>query len=140
MGNTLTISWFELGEAALLCTLIGAFHLIFREKFLLISRDEARTKWQGVTIQLWGLLFYMSCGSVATSSVAIAGVLPVLRFLIVSSVAAMPFSEWLGVRPMIGCGKCVGIHRRRHALMRPDLPAGATIAATATWKLDYEEA
>ncbi len=131
VGNILSVSWPELARTAGLYALVGLFHFVFRERFLLISRDEPEAERRGVSVRFWDFLFYVSFGFVVTSSVAIAGVLLVFSFLIVPSVAAMLFSERLGVRLAIGWTmgaivSGVGVYLSFFA----DLPTGATIVAT----------
>jgi zinc/manganese transport system permease protein len=131
VGNILSVSWPELGRTAALYALVGAFHFAFRERFLLISQNEAEAERRGWNVRFWDFLFYASFGFVVTSSVAIAGVLLVFSFLIVPSVAAMLFSERLGVRLAIGWTmgvivSAVGVWLSFMA----DLPTGAAIVAT----------
>ena len=131
VGNILSVSWPELGKTAALYALVGAFHYAFRDRFLLISRDEAEAERRGWNVRFWDFLFYVSFGCVVTSSVAIAGVLLVFSFLIVPSVASMLFSERLGVRLAIGWTmgavvSAIGVFLS----FRFDLPTGATIVAT----------
>ena len=131
VGNILSVSWYEVGKTAVLYALIGAFHFAFRKRFLLISMNEAEAQRQGLNVRLWDLLFYMSFGFVVTSSVAIAGVLLVFCFLIVPSVAAMLFTERLGLRLAIGWGMGAVVSAAGVALsFLLDLPTGATIVAT----------
>ena len=40
IGNILSVTWYEVGRTAVLYTLIGAFHFVFRKRFLLISMNE----------------------------------------------------------------------------------------------------
>ncbi len=131
VGNILSVSWPELARTAALYALVGLFHYIFRERFLLISRNEEEAERRGLNVRLWDFLFYVSFGVVVTSSVSIAGVLLVFSFLIVPSVAAMLFSERLGVRLAIGWTmgvvvSAVGVYLS----FRLDLPTGATIVST----------
>ena len=131
VGNILSVSWYEVGKTAVLYALIGAFHFVFRRRFLLISMNEAEAQRQGLNVRFWDLLFYMSFGFVVTSSVAIAGVLLVFCFLIVPSVAAMLFTERLGLRLAIGWGMGAVVSAAGVALsFLLDLPTGATIVAT----------
>ena len=131
VGNILAVTWFDIGKTAVLYSIVGLFHFVFRRKFLLISMDEAEAERQGVKVRLWDLLFYMSFGFVVTSSVAIAGVLLVFCFLIVPSVAAMLFSERLGVRLAIGWTMGALVSAGGVALSFVlDLPTGAAIVAT----------
>jgi zinc/manganese transport system permease protein len=131
VGNILSVTWPELAKTAVLYSLVGLFHYIFRRKFLAISMDEAEAERQGINVRFWDFLFYVSFGFVVTSSVAVAGVLLVFCFLIVPSVAAMLFSERLGVRLAIGW--CMGALVSAGGVALSfvmDLPTGATIVAT----------
>ena len=120
VGNILSVSWPELGKTAALYALVGALHFAFREA-------ERR----GWNVKFWDFLFYASFGFVVTSSVAIAGVLLVFSFLIVPSVAAMLFSERLGVRLAIGWTMGVLVSAAGvWTSFSLDLPTGATIVAT----------
>ena len=131
VGNILSVSWYELGKTAALYALVGLFHFVFRHRFLLISMNEAEAERRGWNVRFWDFLFYVSFGFVVTSSVAIAGVLLVFCFLIVPSVAAMLFSERLGVRLAIGWGMGALVSALGVALsFELDLPTGATIVAT----------
>ena len=131
VGNILSTSWPDLGKTAVLYALVGAFHFVFRERFLLISRDEPEAVRRGWNVRFWDFLFYASFGFVVTSSVAIAGVLLVFSFLIVPSVAAMLFSERLGVRLAIGWTMGVIVSAVGVWLsFKLDLPTGAAIVAT----------
>jgi zinc/manganese transport system permease protein len=131
VGNILSVTWHDIAKTAILYALVGLFHYLFRERFLLISMDEPEAEKRGWNIRLWDFLFYVSFGFVVTSSVAIAGVLLVFCFLIVPSVAAMLFSERLWVRLAIGWSmgavvSAVGVWLS----FVLDLPTGATIVAT----------
>jgi len=131
VGNILSVTWPELYKTAVLYSLVGAFHYIFRERFLLISMNEAEAERRGWNVKFWDFLFYVSFGFVVTSSVAIAGVLLVFCFLIVPSVAAMLFAERLGPRLAIGwiMGTLVSAGGVSFSFLL-DLPTGATIVAT----------
>ncbi len=130
VGNILSVTWPELGKTALLYSLVGAFHYVFRERFLLISMDEAEAERRGWNVRFWDFLFYASFGFVVTSSVAVAGVLLVFCFLIVPSVTAMLFSERLG--PRLAIGWTMGALVSAEGVLLSfylDLPTGATIVA-----------
>jgi len=131
VGNILSVTWTELAKTAVLYSLVGAFHYIFRERFLLLSMNESEAERRGINVRLWDFLFYISFGFVVTSSVAIAGVLLVFCFLIVPSVAAMLFAEKLGARLAIGWSLGAAVSAGGVALsFFVDLPTGATIVAT----------
>src|SRR5512138_3847153 len=131
VGNILAVSWPEVLKTALLYGAIGAFHYIFRSKFLAISMDHRRAEAAGVSVRFWDFLFYASFGFVVTSSVSIAGVLLVFCYLIVPSVAAMLYAESIGRRLAIGwtMGTVVSALGVYASLML-DLPTGATIVCT----------
>jgi zinc/manganese transport system permease protein len=131
VGNILSVTWPELGKTAALYALVGLFHYLFRERFLLISMDEPEAERRGWNIRLWDFLFYASFGFVVTRSVAIAGVLLVFCFLIVPSVTAMLFAQRLGPRLAIGWTMGAAVSAGGVALSFVlDLPTGATIVAT----------
>src|SRR5262249_48688651 len=69
VGNILAVSWPEVGKTAALYGAIGAFHYIFRDKFLAISMDPKRAEAQGISIRLWDFLFYDLFEFMFTSSV-----------------------------------------------------------------------
>ena len=131
VGNILAVSWPEVLHTAVLYALIGAFHYVFRKKFLAISLDHERAEASGLNVKLWDFLFYASFGFVVTSSVAIAGVLLVFCYLIVPSVAAMLYSDRIGRRLAIGWTmgtivSALGIYLS----VKLDLPTGATMVCT----------
>ena len=131
VGNILAVSWDEVGKTALLYAAIGAFHYVFRRKFLMISMDPERAEREGVSLRLWDFLFYMSFGFVVTRSVSIAGVLLVFCYLIVPSVAAMLYADRIGPRLAIGWSmgtivSALGVYLS----LQLDLPTGATIVCT----------
>jgi len=131
VGNILSVSQHEVIKTALLYGAIGAFHYIFRRKFLLISMDERAASASGINVRLWDFLFYASFGFVVTSSVAIAGVLLVFCYLIVPSVGAMLFADRIGTRLAIGwtMGTLVSA-LGCYVSVWADLPTGATIVCT----------
>ena len=89
-------------KTAIIYSLVGLFHFVFRKKFMAISFDAGKAEQEGINVRLWDFLFYMSFGFVITSSVAIAGVFLVFSYLIIPSVAAMLLSDKLSTRLAIG--------------------------------------
>ena len=102
VGNILLIRKAEVLKIATIYSLVGLFHYVFREKFLLISRDPQAAYRQKINVRLWDFLFYASFGFVVTSSDRIAGVLLVFSFLVVPSVAALLFSNKIRMRLALG--------------------------------------
>ena len=131
VGNILAVSWTEVAKTAALYGVIGLFHFVFRHKFLAITLNPKKAAADGVSLWRWDFLFYASFGFVVTAAVQIAGVLLVFCYLIVPSVAAMLYSERIGVRLAIGwiMGSIVsglGVYLS----LQLDLPTGATIVCT----------
>jgi zinc/manganese transport system permease protein len=131
VGNILAVSWEKVFRTALLYAAVGAFHFIFRRKFLAISINHEQAEEKGLNVRFWDFLFYASFGFVVTSSVSIAGVLLVFCYLIVPSVAAMLYSERIGTRLAIGWTmgtvvSAVGVYLS----LILDFPTGATIVCT----------
>ena len=131
VGNILAVSWPEVQKTAMLYGAVGAFHYVFRRRFLAISLDHKAAEAQGLSIRFWDFLFYASFGFVVTSSVAIAGVLLVFCYLIVPSVAAMLYADTIGRRLAIGWTmgtvvSALGVYLS----LKLDLPTGATIVCT----------
>jgi len=131
VGNILAVSWAEVTKTAILYGVIGAFHYVFRHKFLAISMNPTQAEAGGLSVKFWDFLFYASFGFVVTSSVSIAGVLLVFCYLIVPSVAAMLYADSIGKRLAIGWSmgtivSALGVYLS----LKLDLPTGATIVCT----------
>src|SRR5215510_751985 len=47
VGNILAVSWYDVGKTAILYGVIGAFHYVFRHKFLSISMHPAKAEAAG---------------------------------------------------------------------------------------------
>ena len=131
VGNILSVNMHDVVKTAVLYSIVGIFHYIFRRQFLAISVDPEKAERDGLNVKLWDFLFYTSFGFVVTSSVAIAGVLLVFSYLIVPSVTAMLFSESVGKRLAIGwsMGAIVSALGILLSFWR-DLPTGAAIVCT----------
>jgi zinc/manganese transport system permease protein len=131
VGNILAVDRHEVMKTAVLYGLVGAFHYIFRRRFLLISTSHEKAETSGLNVRLWDFLFYASFGFVVTSSVAIAGVLLVFCYLIVPSVGAMLFADRVGRRLAIGwtMGTLVSALGVYFSVLW-DLPTGAAIVCT----------
>ncbi len=131
VGNLLSVSWPEVWTTAILYVFIGAFHWVFRKRFLEISMNHDKAETLGVSLRFWDFLFYASFGFVVTSSVSIAGVLLVFCYLIVPSVAAMLYSDRIGPRLAIGWTMGTVVSALGVWLsLQMDLPTGATIVCT----------
>ena len=132
VGNLLAVSWATVIKTAVLYSVIGLFHFVFRRKFLAITLNAHNGVADQIpNVKLWDFLFYISFGFVVTWSVAIAGVLLVFSYLIVPSVAAMLFAQSIGKRLAIGWIMAVVVTALGILLpFQLDLPTGATIVCT----------
>jgi len=131
VGNILAVSREEVLATAGIYVVLGLFHYVFRQRFLLISTNPAAAVAKGLSIRWWDFLFYASFGFVVTRSVAIAGVLLVFCYLIVPSVGAMLYARRIGPRLVIGyvMAGVVSILGMYFSVLF-DLPTGATIVCT----------
>jgi zinc/manganese transport system permease protein len=131
VGNLLAVTPYEVAKMAVLYSLIGLLHWFWRKPFLTISTRHDKAHTLGYRVRWWDFLFYGTFGIVVTSSVAIAGVLLVFSFLIVPSVAAMLFSDRVGVRLAIGwtVGAAVSLAGMACSY-KFDTPTGATVVCT----------
>ncbi len=131
VGNILAVSWADVVKTGLVYALIGAFHFVYRRRFLLISMDPDRAQAEGISLRFWDFLFYASFGFTVTWSVSIAGVLLVFCYLIVPSVAAMLYADRIGPRLAIGwsMGTVVSL-LGMYFSVKFDAPTGATIVCT----------
>jgi zinc/manganese transport system permease protein len=103
-GSILWVKWESVIIAALVYSAVGAFHYVFRKRFLAIS-DDADAAWKaGVNVRLWDFLFYLSFGLVITVSVDVAGVLIVFVFLVAPAILALLISTRLTVQLLTGWG------------------------------------
>jgi zinc/manganese transport system permease protein len=109
---------------------LGAVHVAFRKRFLLLSTDPEGARAQGVRVVAWDFLFYLTFGLVITQSVRIAGVLLVFSYLIVPAACAALLLDRMVPRLVLGwalgfLGSVAGLY----ASARLDLPTGAAIVA-----------
>jgi zinc/manganese transport system permease protein len=128
VGNILLVTPGDVWKCFGLFVMVGAFHLAFRQKFLLVSFDRDSAYRQGWKVRLWDFLFYASFGFVVTSFVRIAGVLLIFTYLIVPAVCGISLASSLRNRLLIGwllslLGGVAGLFLSFYS----DLPSGAAI-------------
>ena len=102
VGQLLAVQPHDVARLAILYAVLGALHVAWRKKLLLISRDPEAAKAAGIRVKAWDFLFYLTFGLTVTASVELGGVLVVFSYLIVPSVTAMLFAESAGARLAIG--------------------------------------
>ena len=123
-GNILWVSGREVAHAALLYAVIGAFHLLFRKRFLALTYSRERSL-------VWEFLFFLSFALVLVSSVRLAGILQVFAFLIIPALTG----RLLGSGPartltggwLIGAGAAIFGLALSYAM---DLPAAPFIVSS----------
>ena len=131
VGNILSVQRQEVFILAALYGVIGAFHYIFRKRFLEITLDPEGARARGVSVRFWDFLFYASFGVVVTRSVAVGGVLLVFCYLIVPAVTGMLFSRNIGPRLVVGWAMATVVSGLgMYFSVVWDLPTGAAIVCT----------
>jgi len=129
-GSILWVKWETIIKAALVYSVIGVFHYIYRDKFILISEHPEKAYEQGISVRFWDFLFYVTFGIVITHSVGTAGVLLVFVFLVVPAVASMLITDVLWKQLIIGWSlgvfvSVIGLYISYVV----DLPSGPTVVA-----------
>ena len=128
-GSILVVSADEVAHAALLYGVIGVFHWVYRRQFLRLSMDRAGAAADGMHVQRWDFLFYLSFALVITSAVRIAGVLLVFVLLIAPAVCAAMLAT--GIRSRLWIGWACGVLATTGGLImssRMDWPPAPAIA------------
>ncbi|MDX9722675.1 MAG: iron chelate uptake ABC transporter family permease subunit [Myxococcota bacterium] len=130
-GHILLIGWKAVGTAAVVYSIVGVFHFIFRHRFIQISEDPEAAWEAGVNVRLWEFLFYLSFGAVITLSVSSAGVLIVFVFLVAPAILTeMLTTSW---RRQLLIGWVVGVLVSVVGLTMSyvaDLPTGPAVIGT----------
>ncbi|OGF99341.1 MAG: hypothetical protein A2Z86_09455 [Candidatus Glassbacteria bacterium GWA2_58_10] len=120
-GSILWTDWSVVRHSTLVYAIVGAFHWVFRKKFIMLSFDLPGARAAGMRIRLWDFLFYFSLGWVLVHSVEIGGVLLVFAILVLPASISSLLAERLGMRILIGWS--VGA-------------ASCALALFLSWKLD----
>ncbi len=130
-GSILWVKWETILSAAIVYALVGIFHFVFRDKFLLISNHPELAYQRGINVRLWDFLFYASFGIVITHSVRTAGVLLVFVFLVVPAIATIMLTDKLWLQLIIGwtMGTIVSMLGLYISYVA-DLPSGPTVVST----------
>jgi zinc/manganese transport system permease protein len=131
LGNVLFASakdvWIVLGVSFV----VGAFHLVFRRNFLLISHDPDEAAHRGIRVAVWDFLFYASLGLVVVSAVGVVGILLVFSYLIIPAVCAMLLAPSMGVRTILAwVVGVVATFLGVYLSVKADTPTGATMVCT----------
>ena len=129
-GSILWVKWVTIRNAAIVYSLVGIFHYVYRRQFILISENPTKAYKEGMNVRLWDFLFYVSFGVVITHSVGTAGVLLVFVFLVVPAITSMLITDVLWKQLVIGwimgvVVSFVGLYISYTA----DLPSGPTVVS-----------
>ncbi len=129
-GNLLWVTWADVGVAAAVYAVIGAIHVVFRKRFMLISDDPEVAFRAGLNVRAWDFLFYVTFGAVITFSTRVAGVLLVFVFLVAPAILAFMLTSRLWLQLVIGW--CTGTLVTVLGLYMSwvlDLPSGPAVIA-----------
>lgn len=129
-GSILWVRGKDVAVAGAVYSLVGLFHFVFLDRFLLISDDVEEARRRGINVRLWDFLFYVSFGLVISLSVRVAGVLLVFVFLIVPAMLGLLITRKLRLQLLLGWGigtvvSVVGLWLSDVA----DLPAGPAVVS-----------
>jgi len=131
LGNILFASARDVEVVLAVSLAVGAFHLVFRRNFLLISQDPEQAAEHGISLALWDFLFYVSLGLVVVVAVGVAGILLVFSYLIIPAVCAMLLRRSMGARTALAWGfGALATFLGVYLSVLFDLPTGATMVCT----------
>lgn len=128
VGSILTVTPGEFVKIALVSALVGAFHIVWRHKFLAATFEPRR---EVLHARWWDFLFYASFALVVTGSVHICGVLLIFVLLVAPSIFAVVIRSNVSGRlvsgwffGLVGCALGLWLS------FVLDTPSGATIVTT----------
>jgi zinc/manganese transport system permease protein len=131
LGNILFASARDVRVVLGVSVAVGAFHLVFRRNFLLISQHPDQAAQRGIPLAFWDFLFYASLGLVVVSAVGVAGILLVFSYLIIPAVCAMLLRRNMGARIALAWGLgALATFLGIYLSVLLDLPTGATMVCT----------
>jgi len=127
-GSLLWVTWPTVLKVLVIYIVIGIFHWILRDRFLLISTDSEEAYSRGWCVRWWDFLFYFSFGVMITFSVEIGGILMVFAYLVIPACVAILLHA--GMRSRLVVGWIVGVLGSGLGLVSSyylDLPTGPAI-------------
>jgi zinc/manganese transport system permease protein len=123
-GTMLWVNWPLVIVTVVVYILLAAFHIRFRNKFIMITEKPGELKNENN----WDLLFFISLGIITVLIVPIAGVLLAYGFLMIPAAIATLFTKKWGLALKIGWG--IGFFASMIGLFSSyffDLPYGPTL-------------
>ena len=142
-GSLLWVTWPTVVKVAVIYVVIGLFHWLFRERFLLISVDPDEAYRRGWNVRWWDFLFYLSFGVMITFSVGIGGILMVFAYLVIPACVAILIHA--GMRARLAVGWAIGAVGSALGLVGSyyfDMPTGPAVVVVlglmlvAAWLFD----
>ena len=128
IGQILWVSWPEVFKTAVIYSVVGIIHFVFRKQLLRASQDT-----HNKMHFRWDFLFYALFGVVITSSASVAGVLQVFTYLIVPAIVSSMFVKTIRARLLFGWIMGTLVSFLALGLShRWDMPAGALIVVSFT--------
>lgn len=130
-GSILWLQWREIVVTGVVFLAVGAFHAVYRSRFLDIDPGTGAISLAATAHGLlWDFLFYASMGIVITRSVRIAGVLMTFCMLIIPTTIGALFARRLSRRILLGWGVGMAVCvAGLAASYRFDLSTGPAIVA-----------
>ena len=103
-GTLLWTTWPQVIRLAVILTVIGGFHLIYRRRFVQLTDLYLKESGSMEQQRKWDFLFYFTFGIMIIEAIRVAGVLTVFAFLILpASLSALFAIKWRQ-RIVIGLG------------------------------------
>jgi zinc/manganese transport system permease protein len=94
-GAILWVAWPEVIRLAIVVSIVGVFHWVFRKKMTSLTDSYDDCTFNPGKRKLWDFLFYFSFGLVIVEAVQIGGILTVFALLIIpASTTLLFFSSW----------------------------------------------
>lgn len=103
-GTLLWTTWPQVIRLAIVLSVIGGFHLIYRRKFIQLTAIHQENTGDMDHQRKWDFLFYFTFGIVIIEAIRVAGVLTVFAFLILPASISALFSIHWRQRILIGLG------------------------------------
>jgi len=127
-GALLWVTWPTVFKVAAIYAVIGIFHWVLRDRFMLISLDPDEAFQRGWNVRWWDFLFYLSFGVMITYSVGIGGILMVFAYLVIPACVAILIHA--GMKKRLAVGWLVGVIGSAVGLVGSfylDMPTGPAV-------------